>query len=196
MRGGGEVKTETEDEDFANDMEVDESISEENLRNVLLEAGYNIREVEDIIAGKERAFDSASFSHPGETGTESEDESAFDVLKEIRIKNVNKVIIGTLNINSLASKFDQLSMVIGNHFDILTIQETKLDGSFPTQQFALAGYSEPYRLDRNRDGGGVMVYVREDIPSKQLDKHSFTKNVEGQFLEINLRKTKLLFFGG
>ena len=196
LRGGGEVETETEDEDFAYEMEVDESISEENLRTVLLEAGYNIREVEDIIAGKESAFDSASLSHPGETGTESEDESAFDVLKEIRIKNVNKVIIGTLNINSLASKFDQLSMVIGNHFDILTIQETKLDGSFPTQQFALAGYSEPYRLDRNRDGGGVMVYVREDIPSKQLDKHTFTKNVEGLFLEINLRKTKLLFFGG
>ena len=69
LRGGGEVETETEDEDFAYEMEVDESISEENLRTVLLEAGYNIREVEDIIAGKERAFDSASFSHPGEAGT-------------------------------------------------------------------------------------------------------------------------------
>ena len=41
-----------------------------------------------------------------------------------------------------------------------------------------------------------MIYVREDIPSKQLSKHSFTKNVEGLFIEINLRKTKLLFFGG
>ena len=61
---------------------------------------------------------------------------------------------------------------------------------------ALAGFSEPYRLDRNREGGGVLVYVREDIPSKQLTKHSFSKNVEGLFLEINLRKTKLLLFGG
>ena len=51
-------------------------------------------------------------------------------------------------------------------------------------------------MDRNREGGGVLVYVREDIPSKQLTKHTFTKNVEGLFLEINLRKTKLLFFGG
>ena len=41
-----------------------------------------------------------------------------------------------------------------------------------------------------------MIYVREDIPSKQLSKHTFTKNVEGLFIEINLRKTKLLFFGG
>ena len=64
------------------------------------------------------------------------------------------------------------------------------------QQFTLDGYSEPYRLDRNRDGGGVLIYVREDIPSKRLTRHNFTKNVEGLFIEINLRKSKLLFFGG
>ena len=40
-----------------------------------------------------------------------------------------------------------------------------------------------------------MIYVREDIPSKLLNKHKFTKYVEGLFVEINLRKTKLLFFG-
>ena len=57
------------------------------------------------------------------------------------------------------------------------------------------GYKKPYRLDRNRNGGGVMVYVREDIPSKELNKHNFTKNIEGLFIEINLRKTKLLLFG-
>ena len=79
----------------------------------------------------------------------------------------------------MGPKLDQLSEVIGKHLDILTIQETKLDSSFPTQQLALAGYSEPYRMDRNREGGGVLVYVREDIPSKLLTKHTFTKNVEG-----------------
>ena len=40
-----------------------------------------------------------------------------------------------------------------------------------------------------------MIYVREDIPTKRLDKYKFTKNIEGIFIEINLRKTKLLFFG-
>ena len=57
------------------------------------------------------------------------------------------------------------------------------------------GYKEPYRLDRNRRGGGVIIYVREDIPSKELKKHNFTKGVEGIFVEVNLRKTKLLLFG-
>ena len=122
-------------------------------------------------------------------------ESADNILKKIRVKNVNRVIIGTLNINSLATKFEQLREIIGTNLDILTIQETKLDASFPSGQFFIDGYSEPYRLDRNRNGGGVMIYVREDIPSKLLNKHTFTKAIEGLFIEINLRKTKLLFFG-
>ena len=127
--------------------------------------------------------------------SEDSSSSADDILKEMRVKNVNMVIIGTLNINSLAAKFEQLREVIGKNLDILTIQETKLDSSFPSGQFLIDGYSEPYRLDRNRNGGGVMIYAREDIPSKLLNKHTFTEAIEGLFIEINLRKTKLLFFG-
>ena len=35
------------------------------------------------------------------------------------------VLIGTLNINSLSSKFEQLKVIIGNYLDVLIIQETK-----------------------------------------------------------------------
>ena len=90
--------------------------------------------------------------------SEDSSSSADDILKEMRVKNVNRVIIGTLNLNSLAAKFEQLREVIGKNIDILTIQETKLDSSFPSGQFLIDGYSEPYRLDRNRNGGGVMIY--------------------------------------
>ena len=54
----------------------------------------------------------------------------------------------------------------------------------------IEGCSKPYRLDRNRYGGGVIIYVRGDIPSKELNKHKFTKDIEGLFIEINSRKTK------
>ena len=52
------------------------------------------------------------------------------------------------------------------HIDILVLTETKLDDTFPTAQFLVKGFSEPYRLNRNRKGGRVMVYIHEDIPSK------------------------------
>ena len=39
-----------------------------------------------------------------------------------------------------------------------------------------------------------MVYIREDIPSKRLDKHVFPYDVEGLFGKLNFRKFKWLLF--
>ena len=67
--------------------------------------------------------------------------------------------------------------------------ETKNDSSFPSVQFHLAGYAAPYRLDRNATGGGILLYIREDIPSKLLNTDLL---IEGFFVEIRLRKKKWL----
>ena len=56
------------------------------------------------------------------------------------------------------------------------ITETKLDDTFPLGQFYVEGFTMPYRLDRNRDGG-VIIYVSEDIPSKILKKHKLPQDV-------------------
>ena len=50
-------------------------------------------------------------------------------------------------------------------------------------------------MDRNSHGGGVMIFVRDDIPCKQLKRHTIPGDIEGIFVEINLRKTKWLLFG-
>ena len=52
----------------------------------------------------------------------------------------------------------------------------------------------PYRLDRNRNGGWVIIYVREDIPSKVLRKHLFPNDIEQIFVAINFRKSKWLLY--
>ena len=91
-------------------------------------------------------------------------------MSSIRSKNVNRLLIGNLNINSISGKFDQLKVLVQRKFDVLVITETKLDSSFPKGQFLIEGFSVPYRLDRNRHGGGILIYVREDIPSKELKK--------------------------
>ena len=164
----------------------DDNIFEQDIRDVLFEAGYSIEEIQ---AAKTKSCSSESVTESDIDQNEitesdidqddfTEDNScnnqAHSLLKEVRIKNINRLIIGTLNINSLASKFEQLKLVMKNTLDVLILQETKLDSSFPPGQFILEGYSQPYRLDRNRNGGGVMIYVKENIPSKQLTKHAFT----------------------
>ena len=107
----------------------------------------------------------------------------------LRLKNPNRLICAHLNINSVRNKFDLLSDIIKNNIDILMISETKLDSSFPNGQFQIHGYSEPYRLDRNGNGGGILVFIREDIPTKLIDSQM---KIEGFFIELNLRRKKWL----
>ena len=80
---------------------------------------------------------------------------------------------------------------ISGNVDVLLISETKLDKSFPPAQFIIKGYSEPYRLDRNSKGGGLLLYIREDIPSKFI-KSDFISEEECMFVELNLRQRKWL----
>ena len=109
-------------------------------------------------------------------------------LRSLRVKNLNKLIIGHLNINSLRNKFELLTHQIKDNIDILMISETKLDESFPTSQFFMKGFSSPHRLDRNCNGGGILLYIREDIPSKLL---SIERDLtEAFFVEINLHNKK------
>ena len=111
-------------------------------------------------------------------------------LKSIRMKNINRVIIAQININSIRNKFEILSGLIKGNIDVLLITETKLDSSFPITQFLIEGFSPPYRLDRDSYGGGLLLYIREDIPSKAINGLGF--NIEAFFVELNLRKKKWL----
>ena len=79
---------------------------------------------------------------------------------------MNRPIIAQLNINSIRNKFKFLEKDICANLDILLISETKLDDSFPSAQFLLDGFSKPYRLDRCSNGGGILLYIRDDIPSR------------------------------
>ena len=70
------------------------------------------------------------------------------------------------------------------------ISETKIDESFPASQFIIEGYSKPFRRERNSNGGGILMYVRDDIPCKEIKTHKLPDDIEGMFIEINLRKKK------
>ena len=49
------------------------------------------------------------------------------------------------------------------------LTETKLDDTFPLGQFYVEGVTMPHRLGKNCNGEGVIIHVREDIPSKILE---------------------------
>ena len=67
------------------------------------------------------------------------------VLGNLKLKNNYRLVIGNLNINFIANKFDNLKLIIQGKTDILVITETKTDSTFTLNQFAIQGYSKPYR---------------------------------------------------
>ena len=97
--------------------------------------------------------------------------------------NLNKIIFAHINSNSIINKFDQLA-------NVLMISESKIDDSFPDSQFFLDGYSTPYRLDRKRNGGGIMLFVRNHIPSKMISIEKLP--IESFLIKSNLRKRRWL----
>ena len=188
------------------------------LRNIDYSQNYEIRENEDVIleccsktlnasfishgsfvSSEAHASPDLTFTHENEgynASTSCKFPNPKDLLKNIKKDNLNRLIIAQININSLRNKFDSLNTIINGNVDILVVNETKLDSSFPNQQFAMEGFSLPYRMDISSNQGGTLIYVRDDIPCRRLNTHSINNNLEGIFLEVNLRKTKWLVFGG
>ena len=58
----------------------------------------------------------------------------------------------------------------------------------------MPGYTKPYRLDRSNCAGGLLLYVREDIPSKLLEP-KFHSDIECIVIEFNIYKRKWLLLG-
>ena len=102
--------------------------------------------------------------------------------------NVNKLFFAHLNINSIRNKFDSLADIINDNTDILTITETRVDASFPDDQFFLDGFRTPFQLDRNRNGGGIVLFIRNDIPVKVVSTDD--RPIENFYVELNFRNKK------
>ena len=52
-----------------------------------------------------------------------------DALKKLRIKNLNRVIISQININSIRNKIEVLSEAVLGNIDIFMVSENKIDMS-------------------------------------------------------------------
>ena len=81
----------------------------------------------------------------------------YSDLRELRFKNINRIIVTHLNINSIRNKFEEFKDLVINCADIAVVSETKINSSFTTSQFEMEGFQSPFRADRNLYGGGILV---------------------------------------
>ena len=75
--------------------------------------------------------------------------------------------------------------------DILCIDETKLDDSFPDSQFKINGYQFPFlRRDRDNRGGGKIVFIKRGQIFSRLKQ--FETKSQTIFLELTISNKKWL----
>jgi exonuclease III len=66
-----------------------------------------------------------------------------------------------LNINSVFNKFEHVFSILNSlDFDIIALNEIKLDDSVPSKLYEHEKYNL-IRRDRNSSGGGIMVYIKK-----------------------------------
>ena len=82
--------------------------------------------------------------------------------------------------------------MIQDHIDILVIAETKLDASFPKNQFSIPGFKTPYRLDVSDKSGGLLVFVRDCLLSTEIKVDNISADIQVIPFELNIRKQKWL----
>ena len=86
------------------------------------------------------------------------------------------LLSGSLNINSIHHKVPTVDYILQNGIiDIFGICETKLDNSFSEAQFHVENFIY-YPKDQCASRGGVMLYVRSDIPQRR--RHDLEKLVD------------------
>ena len=111
------------------------------------------------------------------------------ILPKNNSNNVN------LNINYICYKFEDLIFFCTNYVDILLIGETKLDSSFPDAQmhkFFIEDYNKPLRLDVSGRSGGLLVFTKSHLPTRQLTELKIPMDIQIIIFELNLRKEKWL----
>ena len=79
--------------------------------------------------------------------------------------------------------------MVTEEIDILMITETNLDDSFPASEFFIQGFCTPFRLDRNKNVGGILLYIRSNITSTKLNRYITKNQIEAFFVEIRIRNS-------
>ena len=110
-------------------------------------------------------------------------------LHQQRLNHPKNVIIGRLNINSIRNKFSGFKDLVLKETDIYLLSETKVEDLFPNSQFFAEGY-RMFRKDRNKNGGGLILYVNDDIPGKLINSYNFKEGSEIIVFEFSISNKK------
>jgi hypothetical protein len=79
------------------------------------------------------------------------------------LNNLKGMKLASLNINSITKHIDELRILMKDKpLDLIAINESKTDDTVLDREIHIIGYNM-IRKDHNRNGGGVIIYLRDTI---------------------------------
>ena len=118
--------------------------------------------------------------------------------KEIEARgttNVQGTMLCHLNIHSAQNKFEELThMIKALKAQVVLISETKIDSTYPNDQFSLPGYSL-YRNDRKKGGGGISALISTVVPCRRLKPDRHYQCIEPIVLDVKIGKINMIIIG-
>ena len=119
----------------------------------------------------------------------------LEKLRDARLSYLKHPLFAYLNINSLRNKVIALRKILGclsPDYQVLSVK--KLDDSFPSAQFSLPNNEIRVRRDSDKNGGGLIEFVKKGLICKRL-KNFEPRKSECICSEITVSKKKWLCFG-
>ena len=115
-------------------------------------------------------------------------------MSDIDVSKLKGLRIANLNVNSLLKHLDEIRTMLSDYpFDILAINESKIDPSISNSEISIQHYSI-VRLDRNRYGGGVVLYIKNNIPYVER-QDLVSDDLEMICIEVNRKHSKPFLIG-
>ena len=107
-------------------------------------------------------------------------------------QKVKKLRICHSNVRSLSrAKLLAIKTTLSGAFDIITLSETHLSNNVTNDVFSLKGYHDIIRKDRDGAGGGVAVYIKDDIYFKRMANYE-KQNIEAIWFQIKSKSGKFM----
>ena len=96
-----------------------------------------------------------------------------------------------INIRGLRANFSDLQTSVSNLYDIICIQETMLSNNVNDDNLKIPGYQKTLRRDRDQNGGGLIIYLSNNIRAKRRPDLESSNN-ETMWVEMKLKGLAVL----
>ncbi len=106
-----------------------------------------------------------------------------------RFNSEKKFSILHLNVASLLNKSYEINEIVNlRKFDIISLNETKIDGNSPDP--IVSAFYNVIRRDRNNSGGGIMIFVKKEY---KIARQVISDEAEIVFFQITVTKSSYNF---